>query len=108
MFGFNQAGYYPSARKVFTIDNPANNLAFEIQTIGADVTWKTVLTGGIVRLHGHFVFDFSVVNTLGDYRIVQYWRDDLLITPTSAGPCSHTRYGGRIRHAIRHHADVDA
>ena len=80
MFGFNQAGYYPSARKVLTIDNPGNNIQFEIQTIGPDVTWKTVFTGDILRSHGHFVGDFSDVRTPGDYRIVLRWRDDVWIS----------------------------
>ena len=79
MFGFNQARYYPRARKVFTIDNPANRLGFEIQTIGPDVTWKTVLTGSIVRSHGHFVGDFSDIRTPGDYRIVHHWREESCI-----------------------------
>ena len=82
MFGFNQAGYWPGARKVFTLDDPVTQPEFEVQTIGPDVTWKTVLTGGIVRSHGHFVGDFSAVRTPGDYRIVHRWRDELAIGPS--------------------------
>ena len=69
-FAFNQSGYWPAARKVFTIDHPVNQGSFEIQTIGPDVKWKSVLTVDIVRSHGHYVGDFSAIRTPGDYRIV--------------------------------------
>ena len=80
MFGFNQVGYWPTAHKVFTVDTPADRASFEIQTIGPDVKWKSVLTVDIVQSHGHYVGDFSSIRTPGDYRIVRRLGEELAIS----------------------------
>lgn len=69
----NQAGWEEDAPKIISVSNPPDE-NFEVQTIGTNVMWRTVLKGKWQPVQsgkkGLFWADISEITAPGDYRVV--------------------------------------